>query len=87
MIKILVSIQLIGLSCELKGVYRGCSLLRLIIKTRSPNHLPGSETALTSAAPPDTRFQLRFTDVKAREVTPGAGALRNACIIRFDLKS
>lgn len=31
---------------------------------------------LTSAAPPDTCLQLRFTDVKARAVTPGVETLK-----------
>lgn len=70
-----------------KGLYRGCPFLCMIIKTRSLNHLPSSETAWRSAAPPNTCFQLCFTGVKAREVTPGVGTLRKTCIIRFDLKS
>lgn len=57
----------------------------MIIKTQSLNDIPSSETA--SAAPPHTCFQLRFTAAKPREVTRGVGALRNTCIIRFDLKS
>lgn len=55
----------------------------MLIKSPSLNDLPSLET-VPRAAPPD---KLRFRGVRAREVTPGAGARKRACMIAFDLKS
>lgn len=61
---------------------RGALFLCMIHETPALNSLPNSDSALPSAAAPNTWAQLYRA-----QVTPGVGALGKAHFIRFDLKS